>query len=422
MDLLLDINDINQELFDNITLQTPSPLQGGTYLAKLTINDNPILLQTPKSKTKKGIVTNNKRNYCDLLFEDNNHNFHNWIDAFETTIRNKIYEKGDIWFTDKPSLDDIDYNWNTSLKIFKKHSILRTFLGKSKNINDILSVYDSDQNKVNASEIKSNSTIVSIIEVTGLKFSSSSFHLEYCIRQIMIIKELPLFNKCMINLTNNKSLENSKNKLNPSLEQPINNTIPSKKVDISNIVHEQEIETENKMESETESKEETNFETESTSQDDKQLEQQDNPNIDVNEELDNETNNDDESENTEEPNNESEISLENNEENKEDINNDSNEPENVESPEKNKDYLEKTYDLNDLSELNLEIPDNSEVVNLKNPSEVYLELYKKAKEKARQTKIQAIQAYLELNNIKKTYMIEETESSDDEEINELMAQ
>ena len=425
MDLLLDINDINQEIFDSITLQTPSPLQGGTYLAKLTINDNPILFQTPKSKTKKGIVTNNKRNYCDLLFENNCGEFHNWIDEFETTIKNKIYEKGDIWFNDKPTLDDIDYNWNTSLKIFKKHSILRTFLGKSKDINDILSVYDSDQNKVNANEINSESTIISIIEVTGLKFSSSSFHLEYCVRQIMIVKEAQLFNKCMIKLksdnnVSNQNVNNTNESHTKNNDESANNDIDvDSKKDDTVIIN--EVDDEGNLDNEDNDGNEGNLDNDSLEQN-TQKEPLVN-NLENSIELEDDTIND----NDEEQSNLNDILMNNSENNNKESkqlkkNIDNNQSENIDSKEKNEDYLEKTYDLNDLSELDIEIPENSDIVNLKNPNEVYLELYRKAKQKARETKLQAIQAYLELNNIKKTYMIEETESSDDEELNELMIQ
>jgi len=45
---------------------------------------------------------------------------------------------------------------------------------------------------------------------------------------------------------------------------------------------------------------------------------------------------------------------------------------------------------------------------------VYFELYKEAREKAKQAKKNAIIAYLEAKNIKKTYMIENIDDSDSE--------
>ena len=56
--------------------------------------------------------------------------------------------------------------------------------------------------------------------------------------------------------------------------------------------------------------------------------------------------------------------------------------------------------------------DNS--ITLKKPNQVYFELYKKARDKAKMAKKAAIIAYLEAKNIKKTYMIENIDSSDNE--------
>ena len=44
--------------------------------------------------------------------------------------------------------------------------------------------------------------MISILEVSGLKFTSQSFQLEFMLRQIMIIKDKPIFNKCLIKISN----------------------------------------------------------------------------------------------------------------------------------------------------------------------------------------------------------------------------
>ena len=402
MDLLLDINNIQQEVFDNIVLQKPIPLQGGTYLAKITINDGPILFQTPKSKTKKGIVTNNKRNYCDLIFNEEPIEFQNWIEALESTIKSKIFEKGEYWFNESPSLDDIDYNWNTSIKIFKKHTILRTFLAKSKNLNEVVSVYDSEQNKINLEEINKDSTIITILEISGLKFSSSSFHLEYCLRQIMLIKEMPIFDKCIIKVSNSKKSSNIELQNNESILNNTNDTNNKVNLNISEKQEDNEIE-------ESDNDEDNVIEEEKSEDIEKVDGIQEESSQEIQEELSQEIH----EEPSQEDNSETlkqEISEEISEEIKE----------SQISNEKNKDYLEKSYDLNDLSEMDLNIPEDSEIVNLKKPNEVYLELYEKAKNKAKLAKINAVKAYLEVKNIKKTYMIDEVESSDDEILDKML--
>jgi len=72
-------------------------------------------------------------------------------------------------------------------------------------------------------------------------------------------------------------------------------------------------------------------------------------------------------------------------------------------------------DLNSstLQEVQLHVndPDN---ISLKNPNDIYYEIYKSAKEKAKHMKLAAIEAYLEVKSIKSKYMLDEINSSEDE--------
>ena len=73
-------------------------------------------------------------------------------------------------------------------------------------------------------------------------------------------------------------------------------------------------------------------------------------------------------------------------------------------------------DPNILKEVDLSSTlDNSlETIQLKKPNQVYYEIYKKAREKAKDAKKNAILAYLEMKNIKKTYMLDDIDESDSE--------
>jgi len=52
-------------------------------------------------------------------------------------------------------------------------------------------------------------------------------------------------------------------------------------------------------------------------------------------------------------------------------------------------------------------------MKLKKPNQVYFELYKQARQKAKECKKNAIIAYLEAKNIKKTYMIDTATNDSD---------
>ena len=62
--------------------------------------------------------------------------------------------------------------------------------------------------------------------------------------------------------------------------------------------------------------------------------------------------------------------------------------------------------------MNVDLENNLESIKLKKPNQVYFELYVEARKKAKLAKKNAILAYLEAKNIKKTYMIENINDSD----------
>ena len=73
-------------------------------------------------------------------------------------------------------------------------------------------------------------------------------------------------------------------------------------------------------------------------------------------------------------------------------------------------------DPNTLKEVDLtsSLVNSLESITLKKPNQVYYEIYKKAREKAKECKKAAIAAYLEAKNIKNTYMLEDNDDSDSE--------
>jgi hypothetical protein len=81
----------------------------------------------------------------------------------------------------------------------------------------------------------------------------------------------------------------------------------------------------------------------------------------------------------------------------------------------------KTEDSNVLKEVDLSssLENNLESITLKKPNQVYYEIYKKAREKAKEAKKEAILAFLEAKNIKKTYMLDDIDESEDDEEEDL---
>ena len=381
--------DINYP-FDNIKIKTPKALQGGTYCANLLLNDTPLLIQTPKCKTKNGIHKTKNQIYCDLVLTEDHTEFLEWFDNLQSKVRNLILQNSSNWFHESPTLDEIEYNWNDSIRTRREYYLLRSFVHKTKGINKVsLQIFDTDENQLNMEDVDNEKNVVCILEIIGLKFSSNSFHLEIGLRQLMVINEKPIFDKCLIKLNSNKKngekLDSNENKL--VLENNEKEVVEPEKNE------------ENEDNEDKEDKEEVLTETE------------------VNEAVLENLVDNDEVVSTEEvlekkvekPEEVSQI-----EENEKVLEKEVQEPiEEIVKEEVTK-SLEKN---NDLEEIELDISEE-EPMKLKNPQEVYLDIYKQAREKAKKAKNEAIKAYLEAKRIKELYMLDIVDSSSSDEESE----
>jgi hypothetical protein len=427
MEYLLDINNIDDNTFHNIKLHSPTPIQGGSYLAKMTLNDKPILFQMPKCSTKRGVASSGKRYYCDLLFTYDHTNVIDFVENIEMVARDKVFDKNELWFQDPPSLEDIEYNWNDSIKQTKQNFYLRTYVGNVKNVEKTVSVYNSNQEKINIDSILPSSNIITIVEITGLKFSSSSFHINYCLRQIMVLEEeKPIFNKCLINFSkkppatpspNNdesptltiqttptqdkdKDKDKDKDDLEKTDTTPTNVNI-SKSSDNQDIVKDECL-NENPLTTTLSLTSLENERGEKACNDDKDLEilapkpANFNDIVESHEqypETDSDTETNQSPTNDLEETSNTELNLKQTsivDETTTKSNNDDKDSHSHETKDViNNDDLE-------IREVDLQIPEEDEMFQLKKPDTVYLDMYRQALEKAKEAKIKAIQAYLEL--------------------------
>ena len=391
--------------FSSLSLANPQGLQGGAYFSKLKLNGEPFLVQTPKCSTKNGIHKTEKKIYCDMMFTNDDEEFINWTNQLESTIKNLIFEKRNLWFHNDMDHDSIDYHWQNLLRTYKGNKLLlRCFIPKTKSRigSKTVQIYNEEEEELTFDDIDKTSRMISILEVSGLKFTSQSFQLEFMLRQIMVIKEKPLFNKCLIKIS-----------------QPANNITPTTKpesdsdaesdisVDDSTLQIETEDEEKNEETDISSNQLESNSPTENIVQD---ISSSDipAPEIDASDNLVNETM---------DLSNNSQINIEDIQELP--VNNEIDSTENLEETElieqdtsNTEESLEKNGIINEIEIL--PPSESTDSVTLKKPNEVYMEIYKEAKKKAQEAKKHAIQAYLEAKRIKSLYLLDEIESSDDE--------
>ena len=381
--------------FSNLYLGPPTTLSGGAYFTRVMYNNNKqLFIQTPNSLTKQGFVKNGKKIFTDLMFDNNDTVFINWIENLETKCQELIYSKGQNWFENKLEKDDIESAFTSPFKIFKsgKFYLLRV------NVKQNIKIYDEKDQVINVDDITSDKTIISILEIQGIKFTSRNFQIEIELKQSMVVSPDPFLDECFIKKpiknTNHVTIVEDKQIVKVE-EQSISNLD-----DFFNVVRNESA----KDLAETFVSEDCKDKnTEPISLEEKELNNIGTINLEetflsINEEA-----------------NENNGNNENNEDRESFSEDCKKEDENIVfEVEELTPVLEE--DPNSLKEVDLSssLENNLETITLKKPNQVYYEIYQKAREKAKEQKKQAVLAYLEMKNIKKTYMLDDIDDSDSE--------
>ena len=338
--------------FSKLYLGPPSTLAGGAYFTRIMYNTNKqLFIQSPKSLTKQGFIKSGKKVYADLMFDNNDTVFINWIENLETKCQELIFSKGQSWFETKLEKEDIETAFTSPFKIFKsgKFYLLRV------NVKQNVKIYDENDQIVNNDDVTADKMLISILEIQGIKFTSRNFQIEIELKQAMVVSPDPFLDECFI-------------------KKPI------KKQNINDIKNDIPIEEKS---------------------------------IDLDTFIDNSVKNLTENNNVQPPLEKEPINLEVSfEEPKKISPHDELEEANIVLDVE--ELVKEPEDPTMLKEMDFTLENNLETITLKKPNQVYYEIYKKAREKAKEAKKHAILAYLEMKNIKKTYMLDDIDESDSE--------
>jgi hypothetical protein len=381
-----------------LNLETPQPTQGGAFFTKFSIGEQskPFYVQFPKCLTKQGIVTTKRGKYCDLLYErsEQHESFIKWVEGLETICKDKINEKKELWFSGDYTKDDIDYMMAPVTRIYKsgKYVLIRVFLNINKHTTETKCLaYNENEVNIDLSTIDTETYIIPLLLIDGIKFSSKNFELDIKLTQIMVLdKPLNVNSVCLIK----KNAQSSSSSTSSSSPSPLlNNT--KKEIEIEMVYNSKDINSKDIQK---------NPSTNNTIHD--YLEENE---VAEKEEIEKE---EIEKEIAEKEVAEKEVAEK--EEVKEEV-------KEVIVGKKGKENLDSEIEeiIIDFTVLDDKNKNGNDLIILKKPNEVYYTIYKKARAKAKLIKHQAIRAKLEANEIKNKYMldnIEESSSSDDDEI------
>jgi hypothetical protein len=388
--------------FTKLSLGHPSNIQGGAYFTSIEYNNLPLYIQTTKSLSKQGIVRTGKKLYIDLMFDKTSETIINWFENLEETCKKLIYAKKEEWFQNSLEESDIDNAFNSIIRIYKsgKFYLVRSNVKCNQSAEPAVKLYNENEITMTCQDIIDDTEIISILEIKGIKFTTRNFQIDIEVKQIMILDNEPIFKNCVIKgrkppndkHTNDNDKPTNDNDKHPN-DKPTNDTEfdVAKPKNIGFITNDKIVNMDN-------------------------LEEIEDVNVN-NKPLDSDM---------------FSIQLEDNTQLKNITT-----PENITPHEKN--MPDESVDLNfeieelcdniieeepQLQELEIDNANLDELGNitLKKPNQIYFELYKEARAKAKTAKKNAILAFLEAKNIKKTYMLDnlnEMDSDFDEEIDEV---
>lgn len=364
--------------FNKLHLSKPHLTTGGTHVITCSLHNEPFYIQPPKSTTKQGIIISGKKMYSDLMFTQKNQNFIQWMENLETFFQEHIFKNKDDWFDSSLELHDIEGFFSSPLKSYKSgkyylcRANIKNHLGKSS-----VKLFDEEENELKLEELSSENEVNTILEIKGIRCTSSSFNIEIEIKQIMVLTPNNLFEKCLFN--SNKSVEVTENMSN----MQVNTSVVTKEIN-----------------------EEKNI-TEKIEPVDEPFVIEENTEVSVI---------------LEEPSGlEEKVSLEKkeNDEEVEDVYQPELE-EHDQSQEKKETIIIKENNSNNdpLEEIEFSLDEikEDEPIIIKKRDDVHYEMYKEAKRKAKMARDLALSSYLEAKRIKNTYMLDNIDDSDSSDL------
>jgi hypothetical protein len=345
--------------------------------------DKPLYVQLPKCQTKQGIVSTKRGKYSDLMYERgvvDSEELGTWIEGIESRCQELIDEKKSTWFHTELSRDDITTMMSPVCRLYRSGTklLIRTYIDVSRQTDKAKCLaYDEDEVNVPLDSLDADRYIIPLVIIDGIKFSSKNFEISIKLAQIMVLDKTDTTAiACMIKRTtklgggaDDQQSSSSDRSSDEVVQKPLELVAPSLALATGDDIKDEDV-----------------AEDGSTVSSLTQPEGQ--------------------------PGDEEVTAAAN------------------EQPD---DYLEKEDDValgdlaavsenlltNDgnLEEIHLDYNTvNAETMILKKPNEVYYEIYRAARKKAKHMRQVAVEAYLEAKEIKTKYMLEDVDDSDEDDM------
>ena len=378
--------------FNNLKVENPSLINANNYFSKIYNNNSNknFYIKLPKCKTKHGIINSNNKCFCELEFNSNEKLVAEFFENLEEFCVQEICKNKALWFYDSDNITNEDIQEYIT-PIMRSYKGGKKFLIKANIKQDKLIVYDENEKKLSLTDYDVNNELIPLLNINGIKFSKSTFIIDVVLVQFMVLYPCDSFENQILIKLNKQEIHFTKTN-NETTEDNQNETAED---------NQNETTEDNQNETAEDNQNEIKEDNQNEIKEDNQIK-----------ETKVEKNNQDYLEPSEKIITSGDL-KENSNSNSENnsfkylINS-------LETIECNNDG---SIELNNLDSF----AENTEPIELKTHETIYLEIYKKAKQKAKEIRNNAIEAFLEAKNIKMKYNLNTIldESSSDEE-NELL--
>jgi len=214
--------------FSDILLKRPTHVLGEPnnfiIFTHMKSNGVPIYIETPEcsvSYTKKSATNGGdnlnpllkigKKYFLDILLSDVE--WLSWLERIEDLSHQQLLLNQTEWFQTEMTEEDMENLFITPFKMVKgkggkQFSVRTTFP-----LDKTLKIFDEKKQQVDYDLDKLSSVITeetrfkAIVQVIGVKCSPRNFYLEMEVKQMMILKEDPVFVKCLISTPVSTNLE-----------------------------------------------------------------------------------------------------------------------------------------------------------------------------------------------------------------------
>jgi hypothetical protein len=202
--MIYNIQEAASMPYSELSLNKPMVLHG-THIMKLAVKRDstsmPFYVQLPECKMIKTATKkrgSSSTGACELVFAEDDItsiSVLEFAEKMEEKSREMILENRS-WFDTELEASEIERFFIQTLKWSRAN---KNYSWKGINIASNLTIYnDSGERGVELEDVNSDTRIICILEIRGIRFSANSFQLEAEIKQILVTQNTPLFEKCLI--------------------------------------------------------------------------------------------------------------------------------------------------------------------------------------------------------------------------------